>query len=81
MFAKIYDTADHGQILVKADSNDEGAPEVRFFFQPENLGVCSMAITFSDNDGGWDEQDRIFAEMTEAKAGDMVAKVKASSGI
>lgn len=56
MFAKLFDT-DIGQILVKIDDGDSG-PEVRYFFEPEGLGVCSFVVYFSDD--GWDEADKLF---------------------
>jgi len=40
MFAKLYETEDHGQILVKLDAGDVGQPEVRYYFEPKSLGVC-----------------------------------------
>lgn len=67
MFAKLYET--HlGQILVKADSDEDSKPEVRFYFKPENLGVCSMVVSFADTDDGWDKQERFFNAMNQEKA-------------
>lgn len=59
MFAKLFET-DVGQILVKKDSGEDG-PEVRFYFQPEGLGVCSVAFNgFGDDENGWDAADMTF---------------------
>lgn len=53
MFAKLFDS--HlGQILVKVDSNpDDGHPEVRFYCEPKNFGVSSIAVGFGDDEDGW----------------------------
>jgi hypothetical protein len=67
MFAKLYETHS-GQILVKADSDEDSKPEVRFYFKPENLGVCSMAVSFADTDDGWDKQESFFNTMNQEKA-------------
>ena len=58
-FAKLFETEKYGQILVKIDSSDDG-PEVRFYFQPENLGVCSIAHSFKDSDAGWLAAEKFF---------------------
>jgi len=81
MFAKLYDTDKNGQILVKADMNEEGGPEIRFYFKPEELGVCSVAMAFNDNDKGWAEQERVFMEMTEEYASRIVAAAQSDMGI
>jgi len=67
-FARIFDTKEVGQILIKVDADDDGAPEVRYFFSPENLGVCSMAFSFKDSDSGWEMADKLFEQVTEEKA-------------
>lgn len=67
MFAKLFGD-DKNQILVKIDSSDVGSPEVRFYFEPKGLGVCSMAIGFSEDDAGWDKAEACFASMDEDKA-------------
>jgi len=67
MFAKLYET-DVGQVLVKFDNDDESRPEVRFYFEPETLSVCSIAYAFKDNDTGWDKAESIFKDITEEKA-------------
>lgn len=48
MFAKLFESDIHGQILVKLDDNDKGEPEVRIYFRPEGFGVCSLALTGKD---------------------------------
>ncbi len=63
MFAKLYST-EEGQILVKkSDENDEGLPEVRFYFDMDqyDLGVCELSCV---NKAGSEEQnDELFDEV------------------
>ena len=67
MFAKLYET-EIGQILVKQDTGEESQPEVRFFFEPKHLGVCSAALHFEDDDNGWDKAGKIFEKVDEEQA-------------
>ena len=65
-FAKLFETEEVGQILVKIDIGEEGKPEVRYFFEPENLGVCSMALSFKDDsDESWGDAEKAFNKSTE----------------
>ena len=73
MFAKLYETQ-LGQILVKIDDSDSG-PAVRFFFEPEGLGVCSVALQFSDSDCGWSDAESAFDRVTEEQALLVVSEV------
>lgn len=75
MFAKLYETKEYGQVLVKIDRGDDGDPEVRTYFQPVSLGVCSLAITFDDTDGGWGRAEKMFDNMTEESAKSMIRDV------
>lgn len=80
-FAKLFNDTLHGQILVKLDTGpDADGPEVRFFYQPPGLGVCSLALGFSDTDAGWDEAEAAFEKVDEQKATDIVAKLIADWG-
>lgn len=73
MFAKLFEHPIHGQILVKLDSGDgDTDAEVRFYVEPPNLGVCSVAIGFDDNDEdgkpntngpAWDRAEAMFNAM------------------
>jgi hypothetical protein len=77
MFAKLFESQKYGQILVKIDSaSDDDMAEVRFFFQPKDLGVCSCAICFEGSDAGWglaekafEKADLAFAESIVSTAG------------
>lgn len=69
-FAKLYESQTLGQIVVMKDSNDEGDPSIKFFFQPEGFGVCCFLLNFTavDEDAAWAKCDKAFdkvdAEMT-----------------
>lgn len=65
MFAKIFET--HvGQILVKKDRAEEDGyeAEVRFYFKPEGLGVCSKAYSFDT----WEKADKAFDKVDKELA-------------
>lgn len=67
MFAKLFET-ELGQVLVKIDSGDEG-PELRVFFKPDGLGVCSVVLTgYKDDDKGWDAAEKAFEGLDESIA-------------
>jgi hypothetical protein len=72
MFAKIYET-DLGQLLVKIDEGENGA-EVRVFFEPEGLGVCSFAMNWveEDNKTQWEKADNAFDLLTEERTYDLI---------
>lgn len=70
MFAKLYDTKEHGQILVKFDGAGEDGPECRFYFQPEieGVGLCSVAISGKNTAAGEEAIREAFNQQTEASA-------------
>lgn len=67
MFAKLFDRPGYGQVLAKLDVY-EGKPELRWYVQPPELGVCSFALGFSDSDEGWDAAERAFERAGDAEA-------------
>jgi hypothetical protein len=75
MFAKLFETK-IGQILVKLDDGED-APEVRYFFEPPGLGVCSVALQFADDSDGeaWDKAEHAFDKTDEGVAIAMVENV------
>lgn len=79
-FAKLFETQDHGQILIKLDAGDDG-PEVRFYFQPKGLGVCSVVVTAKDTEKGWDAMESAFTQQTEETASKVVRGVKDEMGL
>ena len=77
MFAKLYKTKELGQILVKVDTNDKDGAEVRYFFEPEGFGVCSVALEFIDDEEGsaWDKADDAFDKVDEDSATQFVENI------
>lgn len=68
MFAKLFNT-EIGQILVKKDTDEDCNPEVRFYFEPENLGVCSIAVSSeNDSEESWNQIDDLFDRIDEESA-------------
>lgn len=67
-YAKLFETETQGQILVKIDEGEGGHPEVRFYFSPENLGVCSIACSYHEEEGAWDAAQRFFDSIDEQSA-------------
>lgn len=67
MFAKLFERPGYGQVLAKLDVH-EGKPELRWYVQPPELGVCSFALGFEDTDEGWDAAERAFNGADDAAA-------------
>lgn len=76
-FAKLYNTAELGQIMVMVDSNYEGKPEVKTYFTTDNMGVCSTALEFKDDDDGWESARKLFDNTNSEKAQKTVLQVLA----
>jgi hypothetical protein len=72
-FAKIFEL-ETGQVLAKLDAH-EGEPELRWYAQPPELGVCSIAISFKNTDEGWDLAEKAFADANEATARAAMASI------
>lgn len=71
MFAKLYEIENIGQVLVKLDqseSDDHSGPEIRYYFEAPNLGVCSAATKYKDSETGWDAAESAFANVTQESA-------------
>jgi uncharacterized protein YkuJ len=81
MFAKLFDTKEHGQILVKIDTDAESNPEVRYYFEPKGLGVCTMAISHEDTDEGWKVIESVFDKFDEKAAIKAVVHLKKELGL
>lgn len=64
-FAKLFET-EFGQILCKIDSAeaDNYDAEIRIYFEPEGLGVCSAAFNYND----WDKADEAWELLDEERA-------------
>lgn len=80
-FAKLYET-ELGQILVKQDEGEDGA-EVRIFFKPEGCGVCTLALSWGDDDSEtqWSKADSVFNNVTEESATNLVRDTMNKMGI
>lgn len=79
MFVKLFETKDHGQILVKLDVRDDcNGPEVRVYFQPDNeaLRVCSVALEFTETDKNWSLAEEVFSSFDLLSACLMVKNAK-----
>jgi hypothetical protein len=70
-FARIFDVVRYGQIVMLKQQNQEGAPELRFFCQPEGMGVCSFAIGW-DEDSGESKIEHAFEHMVMREAIEIV---------
>jgi hypothetical protein len=76
MFAKLYETPEHGQILVMLDSTDEGEPIIKYCCQPEGLGVCcALSPPFENSENGWSIAEQTFKDETEKSATELIEVV------
>lgn len=81
MFAKLY-TTKVGQVLIKMDTGETHEPEVRFYFEPENLGVCSIAYKFKDTEHGWKDCQKLFHDSNELQAeGIAIDAIEKANGV
>ncbi len=80
-FAKLFEVDGIGQILVIQDSNDEGAPSVKFMFTPKDLGVCSIGPSFPDSDEGWDDCDKFFGKVDVDFAVEFITSAMSHLGV
>jgi hypothetical protein len=71
-FAKVFDVKRFGQIIIMKKQTELGAPEVRFFFQPDGFGVCEFAIGFTDDDASESKFNAAFSEMTPQIATEII---------
>lgn len=68
-FAKLFEN--NGKqivVMLQGQDDDPEKAEVRYFYKPRNLGVCSMALEFDASDAGWDNAAKVFSETTEEAA-------------
>lgn len=70
-FARVFDVVRYGQIVMLKQQNQEGAPELRFFCQPEGMGVCSFAIGWND-DSSENKIEEAFENMVMREAIEIV---------
>lgn len=74
-FAKLFESPEHGQVLVVRDGGEDGAPELRISCQPGGMGVCTARIGFADSDAGWSLLDKAFDAMDEVAALKIAAEI------
>ncbi|MES4685393.1 hypothetical protein ACSLV1_31870 [Pseudomonas aeruginosa] len=74
-FAKLFEFEDLGQVLVMLDRGDRG-PEVRLYFKPDGLGVCSVACSNfpGDEDEQWDHAEKGFTTVNSQGVHEIVAE-------
>ncbi|QZA80882.1 hypothetical protein [Deefgea piscis] len=84
MFAKLFETEEHGQILVtKITSDDEGRAQLQCTYQPkcERFGLSSIALVFEDDeDESQAKLDKAFLACDVAMATEMVESSLRSIG-
>ena len=78
-FAKLYETGD-GQILVKIGARDDGCPEVKFYAETRELGVCATSVIFEDCEEGWHNAEDLFERTDERLALAIAKSIFRSSG-
>ena len=71
-FAKIFENKRLGQVIIMKKQTELGAPELRFFFQPEGFGVCEFAIGFNDQDASESRFAEAYDEMTPQNAYEII---------
>jgi len=50
-FAKLFETEEYGQVLVKIGGNDRG-PEIHVCYLPDETGIRSTRISYEDTNEG-----------------------------
>lgn len=75
-FAKLFEFDDIGQVVAIAQSNDDGKPEIRFFFDPGHpeLTLSSVAMVWADSDAAGQQRDEAFSQLNAEIAADYVCK-------
>jgi hypothetical protein len=76
MFAKLYETTEHGQILVMLDSTEDGEPIIKYCCQPAGLGICyAQSPPFENSERGWFIAEQTFKDETKKSAIELVEVV------
>jgi len=68
MFAKIFDSKRYIQIVLMKRQDSQGAPEIRFFFTAEGLGVCEFGIGFNEDADADTRLAQAFEQLTPQEA-------------
>lgn len=62
-FCRTFEVERYQQIVMIKKQSDEGAPEIRFFFQPEGYGVCNFGIGWAEDDDAEQKANEAFKKM------------------
>lgn len=62
-FCRTFEVSRYQQIVMIKKQSEEGAPEIRFFFQPEGYGVCHFGIGWTDDEDAEKKADEAFKNM------------------
>ena len=71
-FAKLFGSGDDQIVVLLQGNDDDSAPEVRIFYQPPDLGVCSVALGYEDTDEGWEHAEEAFRRASEETIRSMI---------
>jgi len=77
-FIKLYNTEEYGQVAAIMDSDDEGAPMLRFMCTYENdadNALITHGVVFNDNSEGWDIMNDMFLDFDEEVAIDLAKSI------
>ena len=72
MFCKVFKSKTYQQIVMLRCQDKDGAPEVRFFFQPDGMGVCEFGIGANNDVDANIRLDKVFEEIKANDAHDIV---------
>ena len=74
-FTRTFHDQEIGQICVMRSENDDGLPECRIYFEPPELGVCSMAYGFDADEEGFDKRDQFFENLSSKQVVDCILAI------
>ena len=69
-FVKLFDSSEFGKIVVMETSSEERIPQVKFYFKPGNLNVCTLSASFAE----WETADEYMDVMDLALAEGVVRR-------
>jgi len=78
MFCKIFKSKKYTQIVVIRGQDESGAPEVRFFFQPDGMGIWQFALAAKNKDSESQRMNKVFESIKGSDAHQIVTDMVAS---
>lgn len=75
MFAKLFNTKEHGQILVFKTKAEDDAPQIKITFESDGITV-SYAPTYANSEEGEKTRDHYFDAFTEEMAINNITNLK-----